>query len=116
MIAFVVQFHLTFVLLDCNEQQLYMVVFFQACFSRLGAVFHLEGTQAHTQNHNKRKTLSNRTYSKSLPLLRYLNVCPYKTIPAQVCSGVAKGWEGGVSMMALIVQFHFTLVLIGCNE
>ena len=27
MIAFVVQFHLTFVLLDCNEQQLYMVVF-----------------------------------------------------------------------------------------
>ena len=51
-------------------------------------------------------------HSKSLPPLRYLIASPYKKGPAQVCSDLAKGWAGGDSMIAFIVQSHRTLVLI----
>ena len=57
------------------------MVFFLAasCFSWLRVAFHVESTLEHTQNHNKRRMLSNRMYSKSLPPLRYLIASPYKT-------------------------------------
>ena len=50
MIAFVVHFHLTFVLIDCNEYQLYTVAFFPSMFLTIGSCV---SSGKHPSTHSK---------------------------------------------------------------